>query len=137
MSEEFNINAFYKEILSISYDQNSDILMLKWNRFDISLDDSIKAHDLIFKYITIHGAKKIIVDTSLTSGSLSPELLEYSNNIVYPTIFSLGVKKIGIVVPFESKAQMSTSQWEVIYYKNIEIKNFLLPSNASKWLSVD
>lgn len=113
----------------------ADILYLHWKDLSINLEDKIKIHEQMSKYIVTNKISTIASDFSTARGSFTSEIIEYSKDIVYPALARFGIKKFAIIIPINEKALKSYIDYSINANYNIKFMNFLLPSEALAWLS--
>ena len=114
---------FIPDILTVSFNEEQNYILLNWQSFRISLGEIKKMHKEILTYARKINCKCFIVDTSKTTSILSDEIIAWWRNEWIDILINADIKRIITVMPENILAQQATFDWQKGQYKTIKLYN--------------
>ena len=121
-----------KSVISVSYDNENNLIILNWKSFRISLEDIKDMHREILDFAVKNDCQVYIADTSATISVLSDKIISWWRETWIPELIKNNIKMIITVLPRNIMAQMSTFEWQKGDYGEIRMYNVISMDQAKK-----
>lgn len=112
-------------------------IKVQWKSASLHMDDTDFQESIIGIQTAILTAKprNIFADTLHMKYAIVPELQEWHNEIIFPAMVSVNVRKLGIVVSQDIFTQISIEQLiEDSINNEIQVRYFSSEESALQWL---